>query len=51
MARLLVGNYVGPSVAWMDNGSVGPSVRRGSESMCGALRALDVSTVNMWDPH
>ena len=24
MARLLVGNIVEPSVAWMDNGSVGP---------------------------
>ena len=25
MVRLFASKYVGPSVAWMDNGSVGPS--------------------------
>ena len=71
MARLFASKYVGPSVAWMDNGSVGPSsvsvstisssalgpsVRRGSESMCGALGGLDGQSIcgpsleSVWDP-
>ena len=46
-SSLPVNTYVGPSVAWMDNGSVdlhqyaARSVRRVSESMCGAIRGLD----------
>ena len=61
-SSLPVKTYSGPSVAWMDNGSVGPhqyaarSVRRGSESMCGAIRGLDGQSIcgpsldSVWGP-